>query len=343
MRYLYFLILLLASKLSATQGLATGMNEAAKDALGTTGRMGFGVNYDPIYGVNSILAINSSYKFRDIFTYLQGNCIVSYTLVLGVIVILIALTLHYKIIGGKEFHGGEQLEVYTKIDRIVHWCTAIPFLLLILSGFIIIALKLFGYGVGGALPRTLLKAHSLIAIVATPFIAIMCVNWLRFALPKLYDITWFMMAGGYLSKDKGEIIVAGKFNAGQKSWYYIATFGGLGLAFSGYNLYFLDGNIQWLRVMVSLHLTLGIIASGFIIVHVYMSTFIVKGLHTMIDGKMPVDEIRHMHNAFYKDLINEGRLTKDGKVVGDGLIKYPCSSLSAQLGANKAASASEPS
>jgi len=39
-------------------------------------------------------------------------------------------------------------------------------------------------------------------------------------------VKWMMIVGGYLSKEK-KPIPAGKFNAGQKMWYWIATLGGM--------------------------------------------------------------------------------------------------------------------
>lgn len=254
-----------------------------------------------IYGINSVLNINSAYKMRDYFTLLQGDFYFANTLFWGEIIIILALLVHYKIIGPKIFSHDVMVRVYSKLDIILHWCTAISMLLLIISGSIMITIKLLGYDVGGEWLRIVRRAHALIAIFCTPFMVILLIKWIKYALPKLYDISWFLAAGGYLSKDK-KIIKAGKFNAGQKVWFYIALVGGLILAFSGYNIYFLEGNINYLRFLIILHSIIGIIITGFLAVHIYMSVFVVNGLHTMIDGKMPKEEVKYMHNEYYKEL-----------------------------------------
>lgn len=254
-----------------------------------------------IYGINSVLNINSAYKMRDYFTLLQGDFYFSNTLFWGVIAIILALFAHYKLVGPKEFDHSVMMRVYSKIDVCLHWCTAVPMIILIITGFIIICTKLLGYNIGGEWFRLVRKVHMLAAIVCAPFMLIMMLKWLKYALPKLYDISWFLILGGYLSKDK-KIIKAGKFNAGQKMWFYIALVGGLVLAFSGYNIYFLEGNINYLRFLIILHSVLGIVVTGFLAVHIYMSVFVVHGMGTMIDGKMPEEEVKYMHNEYYKEL-----------------------------------------
>ena len=60
-----------------------------------------------------------------------------------------------------------------------------------------------------------------------------------------------MIVGGYLSKTK-KPVPAGKFNAGQKTWYWMATLGGMIMILTGAAMYFLDFNIEMINTMTGL-------------------------------------------------------------------------------------------
>jgi formate dehydrogenase subunit gamma len=132
--------------------------------------------------------------------------------------------------------------------------------------------------------------------------------WFVHGLPALYDIKWFMILGGYLSK-KNNPVPAGKFNAGQKMWFWQITFGGMIMGFTGFLIYFFNVSLDVLRVSAIIHNILGIVLSGFFIVHLYMTVFAIRGcFYSMISGEKGEEEAKILHGKYHDKLIKEGKI-----------------------------------
>jgi len=143
--------------------------------------------------------------------------------------------------------------------------------------------------------------------------------WLKEALFNLDDVKWFLILGGYLSKEK-QIIHASQFNAGQKMWYWVAILGGITMIFSGAFMFFLDfkmemlhnltgmSQIDLLRAAAILHNVMGFAVVALFITHVYMSMFAIKGaVHSIITGYVEEEEVKFLHNKWYKKLKDQGK------------------------------------
>jgi formate dehydrogenase subunit gamma len=116
------------------------------------------------------------------------------------------------------------------------------------------------------------------------------------------------------------VIPAGKFNAGQKLWFWIATLGGFVMIATGALMYFqkIDiapllsvigvqmNQIEALRLSAIVHNFLGMAVAALFITHLYLSLFGIKGaLRSMIDGHKSEDELKHLHSSYYKKLIKK--------------------------------------
>jgi formate dehydrogenase subunit gamma len=122
--------------------------------------------------------------------------------------------------------------------------------------------------------------------------------WMKDMLPALYDLKWMMIMGGYLSKEV-KPVPAGKFNAGQKMWFWLATLGGAVMAVTGYFLYVLQGNIDILRLSAIIHNALGAVMVAMFLIHLYMSIVAIKGsLGSMINGYKNETELKILHSRF---------------------------------------------
>jgi len=125
--------------------------------------------------------------------------------------------------------------------------------------------------------------------------------------------------GGYLSKEVKEI-PAGKFNAGQKMWFWLATLGGIVMIVTGAVMYMQDfdfgiakslgmSQIDLLRLAAIVHNVLAFAVVAFFFTHIYMSIFAIKGaLYSMISGYKEEDEIKYLHSTFYKKLKSKGKI-----------------------------------
>ena len=180
--------------------------------------------YDSLIGV-----ITGDWQnFGRLFTTLQDQWF--WKIFLGIVTAVPAVfLLHYLIVGAKHFdHDGEQILFFPLFVRIVHFIAAISFSLLVITGLLIVFGSFFG---GGSFIRIARYVHICSALVFAIPGLLMFLVWFKDMLPQLHDIAWIFILGGYLSKKK-KPVPAGKFNAGQKMYFWFATVGGGVMAFT---------------------------------------------------------------------------------------------------------------
>ncbi len=234
-------------------------------------------------------------QYGELFTNLQKNLFPRLFL-LVITTIPVFLFLHYIAIGPMSFpHDGKRVYCYNLFVRIIHWMAALSFSLLVLTGFVVIFAKLLGPGYLGITARTVhLVSAVIFSIAAIPLFLF----WIKEMLPALYDLQWLMIMGGYLNKEK-KPVPAGKFNAGQKMWFWLATVGGGAMAVTGYFLYSHPGNIDILRLSAIIHNFLGAAMVALFLVHIYMALAATKGsLQSMIHGYKAEAELKILHPKF---------------------------------------------
>jgi formate dehydrogenase subunit gamma len=207
-------------------------------------------------------------------------------------------------------HDGEKIYVFTLLQRVIHLLAVIAFVLLVPTGLMIVFGKYLG---GGLLIETARHIHGIATVIFLVSVIPMFLFWALEMLPSLDDIKWIFILGGYLSKEVKEI-PAGKFNAGQKMWFWLATLGGLVMIATGMFMYLQDFNyglaaglgisqIDFLRLSAITHNVLAILITAFFFTHAYMSLFAIKGaIHSMITGYKEEDEVRYLHSSYYKKL-----------------------------------------
>ena len=260
-----------------------------------------------------IEAIPHWHKYGELFLYLQTHWVKLIFLIVLIAVPSVFL-IHYLIIGPKIFsHKGRNFLIFPSWQRIIHWIAAAGWILLVPTGFIVIYGAFFG---GGPFVRFARYLHVIGAVLFAIVVLPMTIMWLKDMLPRLWDIKWMMILGGYLVKRKQKI-PAHKFNAGQKMWYWFAMFGGIIMIITGVMMYFQNFDLsKWhlglfqidlLRLAVIIHLTLALILVALFFTHLYMSLFAIKGsLDSMISGCKSEDELKHLHSIFYKEIIKKG-------------------------------------
>lgn len=262
----------------------------------------------PSWGSGGILGmgnIGSIGGMGELFTLLQGSFFAPLFLAIILVVPLIFAG-HYAWIGPKRFsHDGKKVRVFSSFNIIIHWVAAVPFVLLCLTGLAMVFGDALG---GGAFIRFVRDVHGLSTILFAIAGPIMFVMWVKHALLKKYDLEWLLILGGYLSKEKRPV-PAGKFNAGQKMWFWVCTLGGFFMIFSGAYLFFQGAPIDTLRLLAILHNIIGFAVVAFLITHIYMAAFAIEGaLHSMVDGHMGEEEIAILHKYYYKELQEQGRI-----------------------------------
>lgn len=278
---------------------------------------GINQGMSPIWDDNRLVGIDryDSY-FGSLWTYLQGNDYFSYGVAIAIIAVLIAFSTHYMVVGPKHFdHHSGKVYAFSKYVRLVHLIAAISWVILVPTGVIMMWGDLFG---GGFFVRLMKNLHGIATILFAISIVPMFLMWGKRMLLSLYDIKWMMIVGGYLSKIKNPV-PAGKFNAGQKAWFWVAMLGGFVMILTGAAMYFLNFNtpilssvfgltqVEVLRLAAIVHNIIGIVCAVFLLVHIYMAVFAIKGaIHSIITGYKEEEEVYILHHYWYQELVKNG-------------------------------------
>jgi formate dehydrogenase subunit gamma len=169
----------------------------------------------------------------------------------GLLVVLVAAAIlaFYSIFGPVKLHDkptGRQIQRFTRLDQIVHWGVAISFVVLGLSGLIMlfgkhVLLPIIGYTLFGWLTALSKNLHNFIAPIFIVSVAAMIVLYVRHNLPKSYDLKFLTSAFAVMAK--GKHIPSGKFNGGEKVWFWggvvvlsvVVTWSGLILLFPNFD------------------------------------------------------------------------------------------------------------
>ncbi len=274
-----------------------------------------------IFGEDLILNIleydkKGSLHLGQWFTVLQGKYFS-----LGFLVILlavpIAFLIHYLVIGPMIFsHDRKKIYIFSVFNRIIHTIAALSFLVLVPTGFVMVFGTTFG---GGEFVRVCKELHAISTVAFCVVVIPMFFMWVRWMFLHLDDIKWLMIVGGYLNKDK-KPVPAGKFNAGQKTWFWLCTLGGIIMIATGAIMYFQDfkldiiiqmglSQIDLLRASAIIHNILGMAVVALFFVHIYMSIFAIKGaIHSMITGYKEEEEVEILHSSYYKKLKNNNKI-----------------------------------
>ncbi len=233
----------------------------------------------------------------QLFTMLQHNL---FTPLFAVVLIgmILLFAAHYIIIGAKRFsHEGKKVLYYTLFCRLIHALAALSFSVLTVSGLMIIFGKLFH---GGSLIQSARFLHAPAAVIFLPAVFVLFLLWVKDMLPVADDLDWLLVFGGYLTKKK-IVVPAGKFNPGQKSWFWLAVGGGVIMAVTGYYLFSFNTDITNIRLAAIIHNFLGVILLAMFMIHLYMAIFAIKGsLRSMWNGYKSAEEVAAMHSNYYK-------------------------------------------
>ena len=200
---------------------------------------------------------------------------------------------HFFKFGPKDMTAKDEadlIEWWSMGMRVVHGLMAVVFLILMITGLMLT----FGRYLGG--PGVFLRqTHDITGFLFIPLLVIMVVAWFREALPKSYDLEWFKHFGGYMGY-KGKL-TSGKFNAGQKVWFWIMALCGVLLSFSGLILFFGAGEIESMRLQVVLHFFAAVPIILMFLVHLYMTTMGTKGTFMgMIHGRFSKTAAENYHS-----------------------------------------------
>lgn len=202
---------------------------------------------------------------------------------------------------GEHREAGEIVR-YSLFDRILHWFVALTFVYLMLSGLALGYPRMtWLYDVlgGGQSVRWL---HPVVGVAFTVGVVVMLVAWVRDMTFGSVDRQWAKRLRTYTSQGHTDLDV-GRYNAGQKGYFWYALVTGILLLLTGIPLWFPDSlALGLLRVSRVLHHVLFLLTVAGFIVHVYMSTAMFPGtLSALTSGTVTRRWAAWHHPAWFRD------------------------------------------
>lgn len=203
---------------------------------------------------------------------------------------------------------GRFIERFSDWERIVHWSTAISFVILAVSGIVIlfgkyVILPMFGYTLFSWLAIISKNLHNFVGPLFVFCTLVMFVTFVRDNLWRAADFVWLKKAGGLLS---GEHVPSGRFNAGEKVWFWFGVML-LGLVSGATGLVLDFPNFEQARSVMQLVNVLHAISAVLFIVmalaHIYLGTIGAEGAYESMRLGL-VDEMwaKEHHETWYEDV-----------------------------------------
>jgi formate dehydrogenase subunit gamma len=195
---------------------------------------------------------------------------------------------------------------------VIHWYTAILFIILAITGLSLlfgrsVLIPVMGREAFAAWANFAKPVHDWLAVPFIVGLVLMMVPWIKDSLPKAYDWTWIKMGGGYLDKSKHP--PAGFVNAGEKIWFWLLFFGGIVLCASGFFLLFPNFGFERSTMQLAhvLHAVSGVALTAFALGHIYLGTLGNQGtLEGMITGEVDEAWARKHHSVWYDEVKKQG-------------------------------------
>lgn len=180
------------------------------------------------------------------------------------------------------------LRRFTFLERIVHWVVGVTFVLLLLTGLAFSYPSLFWLTAllgGGPSARAM---HPLVGALFGVGLLFMFGLWVRDMFLDRQDREWLGAIKHYAAHERDKVPPAGKYNAGQKMFFWVQSVLGVVFVVTGILLWFpASFSAGLLNTARLLHYAATLGGGLFLIVHVYLGTVAYPGTaRSMIDGKV---------------------------------------------------------
>ena len=234
-----------------------------------------------------------------------------------VVVIAVVILAFYFRFGSVKLHGqptGRLIRRFSSLDQIVHWTVAISFCVLGISGLIMLfgkhlLLPILGYTLFAWLTALGKNLHNFIAPVFIVSVIAMVILFIRYNLPRLYDIQFLVNAFAVMAK--GKHVPSGKFNGGEKVWFWGGVIGlSVIVIYSGVILLF--PNFDQTRAVMQdawvWHASAALLYIGISLGHIYLGTLGLEGAYSaMRTGYVDETWAKEHHQYWYEEMKAKGQ------------------------------------
>ena len=243
-----------------------------------------------------------------------------------VVIVTLIVAAIYLAMGPVKLHErptGRKIERFTLAERWAHWVMGISFVVLGITGLIIlfgkfVLLPVIGYTLFAWLSALAKNLHNFVAPLFAVSLLIFIIMYIKDNLPKSYDFSWFAKAPGFFA---GKHIPSGRFNGGEKVWFWVGVVV-LCLALVGSGAVLLFPNFDQVRStmqqMSVIHMVAALLVIAAAIGHIYMGTIGVEGAYqAMRDGTVDETWAKEHHEYWYNE-VRGGKKSVPGGAVPAG-------------------------
>lgn len=200
--------------------------------------------------------------------------------------------------------SGRLILRFTSIERVGHWLTAGSFLVLAVTGLMLLfgrwaLVPVLGKDAFAFLAWAGKWLHNLFGFAFMAGLFMILVLWVRDNVWDRYDWGWIKGGGGLLKA--GVHPPAAKFNFGQKTQYWMVILVGLVISYTGINLLFPFAfvGLAGMQVLQILHAVAAVVMILFMLGHIYIGTIGMEGASSaMTTGYVDLEWAREHHSAW---------------------------------------------
>jgi formate dehydrogenase subunit gamma len=215
---------------------------------------------------------------------------------------LLACLLHYVIFGAKIVKHDDPEDIisrFTTTERLLHFFQMATFVVLAATGLGFLASAAGWWSVPrGGLARSIHVTCGWVFIVSSLGFVL---QQLRQGILRKYDREWFLTLGGYLWI-KAEP-PAGKFNAGQKLFYWLAAACAIGLGLTGLSMAYDLAPAGWDVYAWMLHDLAAAVLIPSVLGHLYLGTIANPGtIQAVFTGTVSRAWAKKHHSIWYEEV-----------------------------------------
>lgn len=231
-----------------------------------------------------------------------NNLYISYIgllILIATVGILIVAVAHYIAIGPNVKRLGElepEVQRLNSLEISSHLVRMVSTIILAITGIAFAVYKTFGLSY-----QFVLHIHLFFAVLFVLASLVSILIWIKDNTFKKYDWEWFKVMGGYLTKNETHV-PAGKFNAGQKLFYWFTTILSILIIYSGYLLthtaQYSVSTVLWAAIV---HGVSAVMLIAVVIGHAYLGSFANPGTIGAITHGRVAKEWVKIHHPKWSD------------------------------------------
>jgi formate dehydrogenase subunit gamma len=234
----------------------------------------------------------------------------------SLVIVVLSIAAFFAWRGQMKVHGppsGRLIERFTLFERTAHWTVAISFVVLALSGLMLLfgrhlLLPIVGHGIYSWIAAFAKNSHNFIGPLFSIAIVIAFFTFLRDNIPRAYDVLWLKKGGGLVDDAH---VPSHRFNMGEKLWFWGGLFT-LGIVVSVSGLFLDFANFGQTRSQMQLawmiHAVAAVIFMCASLGHIYMGTIGMQGAFRAMRTGYVDETWAREHHEFWHDDIKSGKI-----------------------------------